>query len=506
MLLRLFYIALAGLLFAGGATAQDKSYTWLSPPTRGQLELDPTMIPKGKGFLFVPAMTDALNEPSFRVFQGNKPIAEASPGTGVLLSPGFYEVLVGTGTDAQMMSRTMPIEEGMTTMLKPFWAGLVINVIDENRTSLNESYELYWEDQQENYGIGFGIEEERGEAVKTWLLPPGTYTVVRVGDNISTRRKFSVRLEPGELVQRNLVADVGDNTFIGFYPPTLRGLLGQTTGSHWKTNWQLSGSTQLSTSQNTTGEDLSVISLSTQVFGRSIYSSEPHFANLRLIFEEGFTREEGDAFRKSIDEFEVRATYIYRLSERVGPYLRGVINTKLFATDARFDQPQTLLIRDALGNIASSQTGLNEFTLSPALSPLELRQGIGINSQLIRSFPLTLDMRVGIGARQSYVTDTFDLNADRTVASKLLDTSTTGLEALLILNAHFSRYLSLDSEIDILIPEVATRAWEFTFENRLRLLLSRFVNMDIVLNFERVKPIVRLQSRQQVLMRFVYLL
>ena len=82
----------------------------------------------------------------------------------------------------------------------------------------------------------------------------------------------------------------------------------------------------------------------------------------------------------------------------------------------------------------------------------------------------------------------------------------TGLEALLILNAHFSRYLSLDSEIDILIPEVATRAWEFTFENRLRLLLSRFVNMDIVLNFERVKPIVRLQSRQQVLMRFVYLL
>jgi len=37
-------------------------------------------------------------------------------------------------------------------------------------------------------------------------------------------------------------------------------------------------------------------------------------------------------------------------------------------------------------------------------------------------------------------------------------------------------------------------------------LLSRYINMDIVLNFERVKPILRLQSRQQVLMRFVYLL
>ena len=133
-------------------------------------------------------------------------------------------------------------------------------------------------------------------------------------------------------------------------------------------------------------------------------------------------------------------------------------------------------------------------------------RGVGINSQLIRSFPLTLDMRVGIGARQSYVTDTFDLNALRTVASKLRDTSTTGLEALLILNSRLSRYLSMDSEFDILIPDINTDAWEFTFENRLRLLLSRFVNMDIVLNFERVKPIVRLQSRQQVLLRFVYLL
>ena len=94
----------------------------------------------------------------------------------------------------------------------------------------------------------------------------------------------------------------------------------------------------------------------------------------------------------------------------------------------------------------------------------------------------------------------------RTVASKLRDTSTTGFEALLILNSRLSRYLSLDSEFDSLIPNRHTDAWEFTFENRLRLLLSRFANMDIVFNFERVKPIVRLQSRQQVLLRFVYLL
>ena len=499
---KLLYILIALPLLAGPALGD--SYTWIAPPERGQLEQDPTLIPKGKGFLFVPTMSGSLNEPSFLVLQGNKPIREAAPGTGVLLSPGSYELLVGSGSDLQMMSRTVPIQEGMTTLIKPFWAGLIINVMSENRASINESYELYLESSQENYGLGFGLEEERGEAVKTWLLPPGVYSVVGVGDNVSTTRKFSVRLEPGELVQRNLVVDTSDNTFIGFYPPAQHGLLAQVVDSRWKTSLQLSGSPRLVTSQNTTGADRSVLSLSAEIIGSSVYNTDRHYANLRLDFEEGFTREEGDDFRTYIDKFEVRATYIYRLSKRVGPYLRGVFNTKLFATEERFDQPQSLLIRD--GNQIEAMAGISEFTLSPPFNPLELRQGIGINSQVISSFPLNLDMRVGFGARQTYVTDSFRLYSSRTTAEKLQDKTTTGLEAVLLLRSRFSRFPSLDSEFDILIPETATDTWEFTWENRLRLPLSRFVNMVVVFDFKRKPPVQRLQSEQQVLLRLNYLL
>ena len=74
---KLFYILIALPLLAGPALGD--SYTWIAPPGRGQLEQDPTLIPKGKGFLFVPTMTGSLNEPSFLVLQGNKPIREASP-------------------------------------------------------------------------------------------------------------------------------------------------------------------------------------------------------------------------------------------------------------------------------------------------------------------------------------------------------------------------------------------------------------------------------------------
>jgi hypothetical protein len=504
---RLLAFALCTLFFASALQAQEKSYTWIAAPSRGQLERDPTLIAKGKGFLFVPTMTNALNEPSYRVFQGNKEVADANTGTGVMLSPGYYEVYIGSGSIAQMMSRTVEVREELITLVKPFWAGLVINVIEANRTSVNESYELYWQDQQENYGIGFGIEEERGEAVKTWLLPPGVYTVLSVGDNISTTRKFSVRLEPGELVQRNLVIDTNSQSFIGFYPPTLQGLLSQGRSSNWKTSWQLSGSTQFATSQNTTGVDLSVFSLSTQIFGRATYNSDNAFANLRLIFEEGFTREEGDAFRKSIDDFDLRGTYIYRgFSERFGPYLRGELSTKLFATEARFDQQQQLYQVDADGDTTRVLSDVNDFTLSPALSPLAFSQGLGINAQLVRSFQLNLAMRVGLGARQTYVFDTFDLSQDRTSARQIKSAKSTGLEALLVLDSRLSSFISLDSEFDLLIPEVKSKSWEFTWENRWRINLSRFINLDLVVNFERQKPLNRLQSEQQALLRFVYLL
>ncbi len=495
---QLFCILIALPLFA--SPTLGNSETWLAPPGRGQLEQDPTLIPKGKGLLFVPTMTGSLNEPSFLILQGGKPIREASPGTGVLLSPGYYEVLIGSGTDVQMTSRTVPIHEDMTTLVKPFWSGLVVNVIDEQRSTINESYELYWEDQQENYGIGFGVEEERGEAVKTWLLPPGVYSVVPVGQNISTTRKFSVRLEPGELVQRNLVVDTDNNdTFVGFYPPSPQGVLGQKIGSNWKTSLQLSGSTRLSTSQNATGEDRSVLALTTQVLGRSVYSTDRHFFNMGLTFEEEFTREVGDA---AIDEFEVRATYIYRLSKWLGPYLRGVFNTRLFATKARFNPPRPLLIHWADGR--RTRSDVEEFTLSSAFSPLDMRQGIGINSQVARSFPFTLDMRVGFGARQKYFAGAFDLNSTRTVARELSDEITTGLEALLILKLRPAQSLILDSEFDVIIPGRATADWEFNWENRLRLALSRLVNMDLVFDLRRERATRRLQSRQQVLVRFVY--
>lgn len=496
---RLFIVCLTAVT-AVAVPCLSQEDTWLSRRGRAQLAMDPVLIPKGKGMLFVPTMTTGYREPNYQIHQDGDELAEAETGTGVLLDPGSYELVIGSGTIAQMMRRPVEIHEGHTTLVRPWWSGLVIDVIDETRASVKEPYELF-DAEQENYGVGYGVEEERGEAVNTWLLKPGTYMIVRVGESIATPHKFSVRLLPGELAQRNLVVD-SNNIFIGFYPP---GYLerGRETASRWNSRWELSMSPQFNATQNTAGEDKASLSFSGQIRNRTRYNGARHFVDLRLTLEEGFTKEAGDALRKSVDEVQVRSTYILRLARSLGPYLRGVLNTKLFPTDVRFDVPQDLTLRSSSGDVIETRRNVTEFTQEPSVYPLNLREGVGINSQLYRSFPLNVDVRIGLGARQTVYMDVYELSQDKRTATELSTTSTTGLETLLILDARLSEYISLDSELDVLMPSATTDSWEFAFENRLRTFLTPFINMDIVLNFERKKPLKRLQSAQQVLLRLV---
>lgn len=488
-----------GLLWAPDSDADES--TWSSEPARVQLMRDPSLIPKGKGMLFVPAMSVPLgNEPTFQVYRDGNRVESQVPGRGVLLPSGYYDVLIGSGVPAQLMEYRVEVVEGQVTLMKPDWSALVIDVVDPSRASTNERYELLEGDTGETYGIGFGMEEERGERVRTWLVPPGTYHVVRVGESFTTVRKFSVSLLPGQLTQRNLVYDADRGEFVGFYPrPTLLAASARARAINSQT--ELSGSTTVNTSQRTAGEDRTSINLAVQVFNRTRYNTERSFGNLRFIFEEGVTKEGSDDFRKSIDRFEVRGTYIYRLSRKFGPYLRGVLNTHLFPEDVRFATP-TDFVKVDNGDTLATFPAATEVTLLPSFYPLALRQGVGINSQLFRTFALNMDLRFGLGARQTFVSDAFKLSSDGGSATKLKTQRSTGLEALLIMDARLGRSMNFDSEFDILMNSTDTGNWVFSWENRLRVFLTSFINLDLVADVQREETLRRVQAREQVLLRF----
>ena len=495
----------AALLLAAVLVGADES-TWTAPQAQAQLQRDPVLIPKGKGLLFVPAMTLPLgNEPSYQVFQDGDRITSASPGRGVPLDPGTYEVLIGSGAVSQMLRKTVPILEGQSTLMKPDWAALVVDVIDNTRTSINESYEILAAEDGETFGIGFGIEEERGERVRTWILRPGVYHVVRVGESVTTIRKFSVQLSPGVLTQRNLVVDTGSGDFIGFYPrPVLQSSLAERIASPVTSQTELSGSVQVNTSQRLTTGDQNSLNLAVQVFNRTRYSTDRDFASIRVILEQGLSKVEGQDLRKGVDRAELRATYIYRLSQRIGPYLRGVLQSNLFPTlTPPFRTPRDI-VRTRSGGVVDTLFSQKDFRTAPSLSPITMREGVGINSQLLRSFAFNMDVRLGIGARQDVRTDLFEVTTDTTgtFAKEIESSSSSGLEALLILDARLTRYINLDSEFDILMSSRRTSDWFFTWENRMRIALTSFINLDIVADIEREDTQRRLLGREQILLRF----
>jgi len=500
---------IGALLLTVVAGYADES-TWTSPPANAQLQRDPTLIPKGKGFLFVPAMSVPLgNEPNYFVYLDGARIASAPTGRGVLLDPGSYDVLIGSGAISQLIRKTVPIIEGQTSLMKPDWAALVIDVIDAARTSVNETYEILDAADGEPYGVGYGIEEERGERVRTWLLRPGVYHLVRVGESVTTIRKFSVQLSPGTLTQRNLVVDAGPGStgdFIGFYPrPVLQTSRAERTASSVTSQTEFSGSVQFNTSQRTATGDQTSLNLAVQMFNRTRYNTERDFASVRIILEEGASKVEGEDLNKGVDRAEMRATYIYRLSPRIGPYLRGVVSSVVFPTDTRFRTPRDLIRIRESGRI-DTLFDITEFTTAPSLSPVTLREGVGINSQMIRNFGLNMDLRLGIGARQDLRTEFYQVETNATTgnleATETGSTSSTGLEALLIMDARLARYITLDSEFDILITSRDTDDWFFTWENRMRIALTSFINLDIVADLEREQTLRRLQGREQLLLRF----
>ena len=154
--------------------------------------------------------------------------------------------------------------------------------------------------------------------------------------------------------------------------------------------------------------------------------------------------------------------------------------------DVFFDQPRIFTKLNAQGDTLSEARNASEVTLSPSFFPLRLRQGVGINSQLIQTFPLNLDVRIGLGARQTFVSDSFELAGNDSSAIELKNASSTGIEALLITDARLAKAINFDSEFDILIPSTDTDEWVFSWENRLRIFLTSFINLDIVADLERV--------------------
>ncbi len=462
---------------------------WPSGTLRDQLDRDSTLIPFGKGALFVPAMNDPLDEPTVTVYQGGRLVEEATTGERIILTPGTYEIRLGSGADQQRIKVQASVREQHTTILPVSWSGLAVHIVDEQYGSLRGSYELIRADDREYIGIGFGTDEQAGEPVSTWILKPGLYKIVRVGENYRARRDFAtVRLVEGELTHFLLVINADTGEFAGggeipeeevFRPRD--GFFGSLV---------IGGDASMNARNNVLGlADGLSFTLRGFADGRLSFEIFDNPLLLTLQVEEGQTKSPELPWSTSNDRADLDALYVYRLTNWLGPYGRLGAETNFFARREQLEAPtDVVLIRDD-NTIFKSQIGIERVKLSPSFGLVTLKEGAGIHVRVFKAIFAETTLRTGIGARHRLTRDLYELEDDDATSAReyreVVSTNQVGVEGTLLASARITRFVIVNLELDTLMPFDGVKSMVLELEGSVALKLTSYASINYRLRFLR---------------------
>jgi len=486
LVLLIFCLAVSGL---AQESASKKWSTWDALPPQAQLAQEARDDIKGLGRLFLPVMTDPDYEPVFTVSNLQDSVLKISKmGKSVWLRPGKYRIAFGSGSLDQVLRREVEIREEDATILEPDWSCLVIRIIDESRTSIREAYEIYSMPENDYFGVGYGAEEQLGEHLQTWILKPGLYKIVKLGEHVNTYKNFTtVRLLPGELTHFTIVVN-STTDFLG------AGIIEVGKKTRKVANWSLFstlyGSFTLNSSNDVTtkNQETSMIFVA-QLDYNIMYNSPHHFFSSRGLVEEGWNlQKKQTSFRSSLDRMQIKNIYIFYFIKQLGLYGRVFLETNLVPKNNYFDFPRNVTLLNENDQVIEQQSSIRRIQLSPNFSPLELKEGLGINLILLKSLRANLNIRTGMGWHQIFNRDLYNQTSDTTF--KLLTSSFSwGPEASLIGSARISRNMLLSCELEGFYPEAKGERLDYEFENILNLKLSKNVSLDYTLRFRNKRSL-----------------
>src|SRR3989339_297410 len=174
---------------------QEAEKTWEAPSLAQQIASDNTNIPVGKGAIFIPRLSELGLEPAVEILDSaGTVVGEGNTGRNYAVLPGRYYVIHGSGSQHQRLVHTVDVTEGRSMPIVPGWAGLSINVVDENGIAFRGEYELTPVDSFAPFGRSYGPDPSLGEETKTWILKPGLYKIMGPDENNTTTSTIAVLL------------------------------------------------------------------------------------------------------------------------------------------------------------------------------------------------------------------------------------------------------------------------------------------------------------------------
>lgn len=505
-------LALAGVFAAPGPgdEAFDPAVRqWFRAAPEIQRDQDPTLVPMGKGAVFVPCMSDPQAEPPYMLYDGKKQVASAPAGTRIVARPGRYRMIMGSGPVGERVVRQVEIIEGKTAMVSPDWAGLRIQVVDENTIPFRGEYELVALPGMQNYGVGRGAQLEQGEQVRTWILEPGLYMLLKVGESYQARRNFfTFRARPGILEQLTLVADPGTGDFKGAGEQRAFG-----AGSSLERDLILAvivgGGVNLTSQSNVTGAaDKTTLGPSFYFDTLLQYTKRRHYVYGRLNLEEAFTQQDWGRFEKNIDFWRLDALYAFKMWPSLGPYVRAGVESTIFPGFLYFNEKRDVVWMED-GVERGSWAGRRQFQVTDPAFPMVLKGGTGLRFNTPPLSWLDLWALLGVGGRFTVTRDMFtsvdDSGTDVYEVSKIHSFEDFGAESTIVARATLTRWVLLNTEFDIFFPFDDFIQPSFRWDNNLALRITSYVSVSYIYRM-KYEPAINdaLQHDHQALLRFSY--
>jgi hypothetical protein len=486
----------------------ERPDTWDAPSTDEQLRQDATLLPIAKGAVFVPAMTDTLLEPSYVVVQDGTIIQTVSVGRRAILEPGIYDIRLGSGAFDQRFNRRVMIVDGRTTVVRATWGAVTIQVVDERTEPFRGSYELLRLPERRSLGLGLGADLEFGDEVRTWILEPGSYMLIRTGESFQARKDFfTFRVIGGEVQHITLVMNRDDGSFMGAgeVPPPDRVKRNKDLRMHLV----IGGDAEMNRRSDMVGFRSGLgFTLGGYVDFLLQYRPTKHLAYTRLKLEEKQVKIPGQPFQKDLDEFKFDAVYVYRVVPWFGPYVRVGARTSLFEGTAHFDDPTEVRVVD--GNdelIRSMGTHTGRFRLSKSFAPSEVKGGAGLGFIVMASHWFDANIRLGFGGRGLFTRGM--LSPRGSIEDGVLrvrqrgDTWQYGFEATVVASLRVSRWVLATTELELLEPVTDWRNPIVDWESNIGLRLLSFVSLNYVFRLIDDKELSdSLQTEHRLMMRF----
>jgi hypothetical protein len=504
----------AFLLCTQVARSQDPTFTWDMPPPDAQLAADTTEIPIGMGAIFVPAIVPAIEAPS-AILVVDDDVREINVGERVLVRPGSYVVIVGSGSPSQGVGQPVEVVEGRTTLVPVKWGALRVEVTDERRVPHRGAYDILRADTREPFGTGFGVDTLQGEQLTTWMLPPGLYRIVRQGANYrSLTNWLTVYVPEAGLVRYRLVSDEETGEFLagGQLLPDDFGTVGKRSRTLFST-LVLGVDGSLVHTQNVVGFANQMIG-SASVFadGQLGWNNDPHFVSLLMQVEEGASQirpvgEDPLPLVKGVDRLRGDLLYTWYITPAIGPYARGAGETQAFATNVLTTSDTTFLSTLSDGTVQTDFVAANgTFLVADPWAPTIVREGAGINTRFITNRWFNLNWRVGLGLRQNLYGGALllaDLPATPEVEYVQVESfNEQGVESTIVLKALLPGWAVYATDVELFAGFETFTKPSVEWRNTLSLRVTRNLSLNYYLNVDYLPVVVEsAQLQQSILLR-----